>query len=146
MSLFQLLQLSVLRFGLLKDGNVGVGVFPEDKEILIGGFRLCGIALQGVGASKLQMRQRTYGVADYDPAMVENFLELSGGFGALVRGQIGEATHINRIQATEKRIEVDCRYCQLIRNGDLQQFDRLGRLAVVYGEECAKRWQVIELD
>jgi hypothetical protein len=33
----QLLQLRVLRLGLLQDGDVGVGVFPERKEILIGG-------------------------------------------------------------------------------------------------------------
>ena len=30
-----LLQLGVFGFGLLKDGNVGVGVFPEAKKILI---------------------------------------------------------------------------------------------------------------
>jgi hypothetical protein len=28
-----LLQLRVLRFGLLQDGDVGVGVFPERQEI-----------------------------------------------------------------------------------------------------------------
>src|ERR1039457_2250071 len=32
---FQLLQLRVLRFGFLQDGDVGVGVFPEGKEILV---------------------------------------------------------------------------------------------------------------
>jgi len=32
-----LFQLCVLRLGLLEDGNVGVGVFPEREEILIGG-------------------------------------------------------------------------------------------------------------
>ena len=32
-----LLQLCVLRFRLLEDGDVGVGVFPECEEILIGG-------------------------------------------------------------------------------------------------------------
>ena len=30
------LQLRVLRFGLLQDGDVGIGVFPEGEEILIG--------------------------------------------------------------------------------------------------------------
>jgi hypothetical protein len=29
------LQLRVLRFGFLQDGDVGVGVFPEGEEILI---------------------------------------------------------------------------------------------------------------
>ena len=33
----QLLQLRVLRFGLLQDGDIGVGVFPEGEEIFVGG-------------------------------------------------------------------------------------------------------------
>jgi hypothetical protein len=36
----QLLQFRVLCFGLLQDGDVTVGLFPEGKEILIGGFVL----------------------------------------------------------------------------------------------------------
>jgi hypothetical protein len=32
----RLLQLRVLRFGLFQDGDVGVGVFPECDEILVG--------------------------------------------------------------------------------------------------------------
>jgi len=35
----QLLQLRVLGFGLLQDGNVGVGVFPEGEEVFVGGER-----------------------------------------------------------------------------------------------------------
>src|SRR5580692_7535953 len=31
------LQLRVLRFSLFQDGNVGVGVFPEREEVLVGG-------------------------------------------------------------------------------------------------------------
>jgi hypothetical protein len=31
-----LLQLRVLGFGFLQDGDVGIGVFPEREEILIG--------------------------------------------------------------------------------------------------------------
>jgi hypothetical protein len=34
-----LLQLRVLRFGFLQDGDVGVGVFPECEEIFVGGER-----------------------------------------------------------------------------------------------------------
>jgi len=36
----KLLQLRVLGFGFLEDGDVGVGVFPESKEILIGSAAL----------------------------------------------------------------------------------------------------------
>jgi hypothetical protein len=32
-------QLRVLRFGLLEDGDVGAAVFPECKNIVVGGFR-----------------------------------------------------------------------------------------------------------
>ena len=32
-----LFQLCVLRLGFLQDGDVGVGVFPEREEVLIGG-------------------------------------------------------------------------------------------------------------
>ena len=32
-----LLQLCVLRLGFLQDGDVGVGVFPDGEEVLIGG-------------------------------------------------------------------------------------------------------------
>jgi hypothetical protein len=35
------LQLRVLRFGFLQDGDVGIGVFPEREEILIGGTAPC---------------------------------------------------------------------------------------------------------
>jgi hypothetical protein len=54
-----LLQLRVLRFGLLQDGDVGVGVFPEGEEILIGGAGFEVIALQGVGAGEAEPRQRS---------------------------------------------------------------------------------------
>ena len=60
------LQLRILRLGLLQDGDVGVGVFPEREEIFVGGERpdaggigicsLRGSRLQGVGASHSQMR------------------------------------------------------------------------------------------
>jgi hypothetical protein len=44
----QLLQLRVFRFGLLEDGDVWVGVFPEGKEILSSASFLR-IAGEGVG-------------------------------------------------------------------------------------------------
>jgi hypothetical protein len=44
------LQLGVFGLGLLEDGDVGVGVFPEPKEILVGGASFGRIALKRVGA------------------------------------------------------------------------------------------------
>jgi hypothetical protein len=49
----QLLQLRVLRFGFLEDGDVGIGVFPEREKILVGRFGVDGISLSGVGAAQL---------------------------------------------------------------------------------------------
>ena len=42
-----LLQLCILGFGLLQDGDVGVGVFPECEEVLVGG--------KGTGASSISI-------------------------------------------------------------------------------------------
>ena len=48
-----LLQLRVLRLGLLQDGDVGVGVFPEREEVLIFGAGRGGITRHRVGAGEL---------------------------------------------------------------------------------------------
>src|SRR5208282_281885 len=61
---FQLLQLRVLRFGFFQDGDVRISVFPGGEEVLVCGFRFCGVACEYVGASKLQMHQRTDGFVD----------------------------------------------------------------------------------
>src|SRR5207244_12494736 len=46
-----LLQLRVLLLGFLQNGDVGIGVFPEGKKVLIGGTALVGVAGNGVSAS-----------------------------------------------------------------------------------------------
>ena len=51
------MQFRVLRFGLLQDGDVGVGVFPEGEEILVVGFSLEGVALQNIGAGEAESRE-----------------------------------------------------------------------------------------
>jgi len=50
------LQLGVFRLGLLKDADVGVGVFPQSEEILVGRLCLGLISRQGVGSAQLQVR------------------------------------------------------------------------------------------
>jgi hypothetical protein len=52
----RLLQLYVLRFRLSQDGNISVGVFPEGKEVLVGRFRLGGVALHGISSTQLPVR------------------------------------------------------------------------------------------
>ena len=39
------LQLRVLGFGLLQDGDVGIGVFPQGQKILVGGACFGGVLL-----------------------------------------------------------------------------------------------------
>ena len=82
----KLLQLCVLRLGLLQDGDVGVGVFPKRQEVLIGGFCLGGVALNSVGTAELEMGECADGRVQHDSAMVEDSLELGSSFAALVRG------------------------------------------------------------
>jgi len=55
----KLLQLRVLRLGLLQDGDVGVGVFPERQKILIGRLGSGGVALHGRGAGAEWKRVQT---------------------------------------------------------------------------------------
>src|SRR5208283_5517580 len=91
-------QLHVLRLGLLQDRDVGVGVFPQGEKVLVGSFRLGSVALQGVGATKAKMCQRTDGFVHHDSTMVEDFLKLGGGFATLMHGQIGLTAYEDRIQ------------------------------------------------
>jgi hypothetical protein len=47
-----LLQLCVFDLGLLQDGNVGVGVFPEGEEILVSSASCCRIARERLCAAQ----------------------------------------------------------------------------------------------
>ena len=82
----QLLQFRVFRRGLLEDGNVGVGAFPECEEILICHLSLGSVALQDIGASKAEMGECANGFVLHNAAVVEDFLELGCGFAALTGG------------------------------------------------------------
>ncbi|MGD1091785.1 MAG: hypothetical protein ABSB35_07300 [Bryobacteraceae bacterium] len=65
------------------------------------------------------MRECADGIAENDAAVIDNLLEFSGGFGALMRGQIGLATHIDRIQSPEETMDAAARRTQFVGNGDL---------------------------
>jgi hypothetical protein len=56
-----LLQLRVFRLGLLQNGDVWVGVFPQCQEILIGGTGFGCVALQGVGAGEAKVGKAPIG-------------------------------------------------------------------------------------
>src|ERR1022692_4799230 len=108
------------RFGLLEDRDVGVGVFPEAEEILVGSLCLCLglISRHGERSAELQVCQGADGIADHDPAVIENLLEFRGGFGALVCRQIGQAPHIDWIEGPEVAIKAAARGSQLIGRGN----------------------------
>src|ERR1700722_15986208 len=129
-----LVQLRILRLGLLQYRDVGVGVSPERKEILVGNLCLGLVSRQHVGSAQLQVCQRADGVADHGPAVIKNFLEFDDSFGALSRSQICLATHIDRIEGPEESLQFAAWRGQLMGNGDLEQLDRLCRLTVVQAE------------
>src|SRR5437016_5591189 len=93
----QSLQFRGLRFCSDEDRNVGVGIFPESKEILIRGAALGSVALHRIGASQLKVGQRTNGFVEHNSAMVEDFLKLGCCFVAAMCSKIGLSSHIDRI-------------------------------------------------
>src|ERR1700722_6710871 len=137
-----LVQLRILRPGLLQYRDVGVGVSPERKEILVGNLCLGLVSRQHVGSAQLQVCQCADGIADHGPAVIKNFLEFDDGFGALPRSQIRLAAHINWIEGPEESIDRATWLAQLMRNGDLEQFDRLCRLTAVQQQKRAHGWKV----
>ena len=88
-----LLQLLVLRLGLLQDGDVGVGIFPQGEEIFIGGERayarevgICPMRssrLQRVRPRYAEMRQSPRPAVLDDAAVVKNPRKLGGSRAAL---------------------------------------------------------------
>ena len=84
-----LLELCVFGFCFFQDRNIGIGVFPEGEEILVGGERpdaggigirsLRGSRLQGVRPSHAQMRQRSRPAVPDNTAVVDDLLKLGDG-------------------------------------------------------------------
>jgi hypothetical protein len=104
-----LLQPRVLRFGLLQDGDVGVGVFPEGEEIFVSGERpdaggiginsLRSSRLQGVRTSHSKMLQRSCPAVPDDAAVIENLLKLGSGSAALSGCKVYLSANVGRIEA-----------------------------------------------
>src|SRR5258707_13465999 len=116
---------------MFQDGDVLVGVSPELEKILVGRLCLRLISRQNERSAQLQVGECTDRIANHDPAVIENLLEFRGSFGAPVRGQVGLAAHINRIQRSEVAVYGAARSAKLIQGGDLQQVDSLQGLAIV---------------
>ena len=71
----RLLQLRVLCLGFFEDGDIGVGVFPEGEEILVGSFRFGGVTGEGIRAGELEMGERTEQEILHDSGMIEELLK-----------------------------------------------------------------------
>lgn len=78
----QLLQLRVLRLGLLKDGNFGIGALPQQQEVPVGGSCLGLVSCEFVCPRQLQARQCPDRLANHDAAVIEDLLEFRCGFDA----------------------------------------------------------------
>src|SRR5208337_1804859 len=130
-------QLGVLCLGLLQDGDIRVGVVPQSQEILIRRLGLGRVALQHVSATKLQTRESANRSVQYDSAMVENFLELSRGFFALMGGQIGFSADIDRIQGRPFEGAVS-RPSQLIRQGGSEVLQGFISISLADRKLCAE--------
>ena len=74
--MYGLLQLCVLRLGLLQDGDVGVGVFPEGKEVLVSGAGTFFVATHRLRSAQLQVRECAQHEVLHDAAMVNELLKL----------------------------------------------------------------------
>jgi hypothetical protein len=71
---------------LLKNGDFGIGIFPEREKISISGAGFSGVTEHGIGSSEVERSQRADGFVEHNPAMVEDLLELGCCFIALMRG------------------------------------------------------------
>ena len=69
------MQLRVFGFGLLQDGDVGVGVFPEGEEVLVCSVGFGGIALESVGAGETEARECTKYKVDNDARLARSIME-----------------------------------------------------------------------
>src|ERR1700686_978898 len=95
---WQLLQLRVLRFGFLQDGDVGIGVFPEGDEILIALAGFDRVALHGVSASQAEAGERSPGKVHYQSSVVAELLKFHCRGVAIVQHEISLPPQIDRAE------------------------------------------------
>src|ERR1035437_8882167 len=92
----QLLQLRVFRLGLLQDGHVGIGIFPESEEILICDTCFGRVALHGVSAGETEASQRAPGKVPHYAAVVDELLKFRYRRVAVAQHKIGFSPQIDR--------------------------------------------------
>src|SRR5208337_4938568 len=94
-------QPGVLRFGLLQDGDVGIGVFPESEKILIRGAGFIagdGVSrsIECVSAGQAEAGQRAPWKVRHQTVVVDELLKFCCGRAAVVQHEIGFPPQINR--------------------------------------------------
>src|SRR6202158_4836707 len=80
-----LLQFLILRFRLLQNGQIRIGVFPCGKEVLVGGLGSRSVALQSICPPQAQMGEIVGDIQRGNAAVVENLLVLGRRLCALFR-------------------------------------------------------------
>jgi hypothetical protein len=89
-----LLQLRVFRFGVFEDGNVGICIFPERKEILVGGACLGRITHEFVRPPLTDDSKRNQRIQGMETMQIADALELVYGFLRLASTEVGDASKI----------------------------------------------------
>src|SRR5271169_7028297 len=70
----------VLRLRFLQDGDIGVRVLPQRKEVLIRGPGFCRVASHYIRPAQAQLGQRVLGDNRMDPAMIHDLLKFRRRF------------------------------------------------------------------
>src|ERR1700740_2162077 len=71
----ELLQLAVFRPSFIEDGNVGISILPQGKEILIRSFGFRRIPRHGVGTAQAQLGERMLNGCRGDATMIHDLLK-----------------------------------------------------------------------
>jgi hypothetical protein len=95
----------ILGFGLLQDGDVGVGVFPEVEELLIPLFRFSGVARKCVSTPDLKMSQCSGHRILHDTAVIQYLLKLYDRCGTVVGQEQSLAADICWVTAVRLKLE-----------------------------------------
>jgi len=129
----RLLELGVSGLGFLEDGDIGVCVFPQGEEILIGYAALGGVARKSVGTRQAQTRQRVEGRNRIDTTVVKDLAELDGGLRAVPRTEVGQAPNIDGGKL--------CETSELIGARRAKQLNGFGGVAAPDFDRSAGRWK-----
>src|SRR6266850_4158902 len=110
------LQPGVFCVGLFQQRYVRVGIFPERQEILVSSSCLHPISCRREHTTELQACYCAHRICENNPRVVEYFLELRGGLGVPVSGQVSLPTHVRCVEVSEEA-KPTAGYGQIVRRG-----------------------------